>query len=89
MKQFEVDHKIKCTIESKNQALEVINEFFHIYHPVEAKEEIRKLEQMVKAGKFSQSGNHQEDMLYFIEKLEEVLDAAAILALPLPNPSSS
>ena len=64
-------------IESKEQALEVINEFFVVFHPVEAREGIREIQEAVGLCKVaSLSGERKEELIYLSEKLEALITAA-------------
>lgn len=71
---------MKSSIECKEQAIESITEFFHIYHAVEAKEEIRRLAGIIKKSPTRNQEYQEEDTIYFCEKLEELVEAAAFIA---------
>jgi hypothetical protein len=71
------DHKpVNPAIENEQAALETIDEFFTVFHLVEAQEELGSLQQAIlKIPGFS-SGERGEDLVYFCEKLRELIAAA-------------
>lgn len=88
MNQIQANRIMKNSIECKEHAVETITGFFHIYHAVEAREELRRLATIVKNGNSRKQGNEEEDIIYFCEKLEELIEAASFLA-KLANNSGS
>ena len=76
MNQF--DHQLHESLgtESRNAAEDIIEDFFRIFHLVEAKEELLTLQDMaIKEGIFK-SQDKAEELVYFCEKLKELIGAA-------------
>jgi hypothetical protein len=63
--------------ENEQAALEIIEEFFTVFHLVEAEEELGSLQQAIlKIPGFSSGERGREDLVYFCEKLKELIGAA-------------
>jgi len=76
MNQFEHKLQENASNEIRNGAEEVIEEFFRIFHLVEAKEELSALQDLaIKQGVFK-SQDRAEELVYFCEKLKELMAAA-------------
>jgi hypothetical protein len=70
----------ESAIEDKEQALELINEFFFIFHPIEAQEAIREMQGAVRSCKgYSLTTERKEELIYLSEKLETLINAAYLL----------
>jgi hypothetical protein len=63
-------------IRNRDEAGEAIEEFFRIYHLVEAKEELETLQETVIKDGVCKTGQRCEELIYFCEKLKELIQAA-------------
>ena len=63
-------------ITNKNVAVDTIEEFFRIFHLVEAQEELLTLQQIIVLYGSNHPKERREELIYFCEKLKELITAA-------------
>lgn len=66
-------------ISTKQEAIEVLSEFFYTFHLVEVQEGLRNLLNTAVKNNICMSQTEKEDLSYFCKKLEELTEAAYIL----------
>jgi hypothetical protein len=77
--QVQQERNMEAVTYSREEAIEFINEFFYIFHLIEAEEGIRNLLSAAIRDEMQSTTQKQEDLIYFCKKMEELVKAAYML----------